>query len=418
MKKTLWTRNFTLLTVASAMGAAGGIAGGFALSFLVYDSTGSTLASALTIAVQLIPSFIMPLFVAPWMDRMPRKPFLVGGDILNGVMYALMGVYLLVADFSYVGYLGYSLLLATLGVFDQLAFNSIYPRLIPEGMEQKGYAVSSMLYPILLAVMMPLAAVLMQYVGVARLLIAQGFLSLCAAAVESGIRIREERLPRKEGSAFRTWLDDIREAAAYIKSERGLRSIYSYMAVTNGLGNGCSPILVAFFRTAPGMTAAMYSLFSAAEFIGRTIGGATQYRFEMAPRKKFGFIFGVYQTYGLMDMCLLWLPYPLMLVNRGVCGFLGNNSATMRQAAVQRYIPERLRARINAFEGMLYMAGVSVFTLLIGALGEVLDYRLCMTVCGAASMAFCWFTIWRGRADVRKLYEYTPAPAAESAPAQ
>ena len=37
-----------------------------------------------------------------------------------------------------------------------------------------------------------------------------------------------------------------------------------------------------------------------------------------------------------------------MLVNRALCGFLGIQSATIRQAAVQRYIPDRLRARLNA----------------------------------------------------------------------
>ena len=55
MKNTLWTRNFTLITAATALGAAGGIAGGFALSFLVFDETGSTLASSLVLTVQLLP---------------------------------------------------------------------------------------------------------------------------------------------------------------------------------------------------------------------------------------------------------------------------------------------------------------------------------------------------------------------------
>ena len=50
MKNRLWTRNFTLLIAASGLGAVGGIAGGFAMSFLVFDETGSTLASALVLA--------------------------------------------------------------------------------------------------------------------------------------------------------------------------------------------------------------------------------------------------------------------------------------------------------------------------------------------------------------------------------
>ena len=52
-------KNFTLVTAASALGAVGGIAGGFALSFLVFDETGSTLASALILAIQLVPFFVL-----------------------------------------------------------------------------------------------------------------------------------------------------------------------------------------------------------------------------------------------------------------------------------------------------------------------------------------------------------------------
>lgn len=69
MKKTLWTKNFTLVTAASALGAVGGIAGGFALSFLVFDETGSTLASALILAIQLVPfSFCRCFLRRSWID--------------------------------------------------------------------------------------------------------------------------------------------------------------------------------------------------------------------------------------------------------------------------------------------------------------------------------------------------------------
>ena len=167
MKNPLWTRNFSLLIAATTFGCMGGIVGIFALSFLVFDETGSTFASALVIAIQLIPNFLIPLLVAPWMDRFPRKPFLVFGDFINGIFYALMGIYLLFFDFSYVGYLGYSLLLATLGSLDELAYNSIFPKIIPSGMEQKGYAISSMLYPLL--------RVIMQYLWIRS--VCRGFLS-------------------------------------------------------------------------------------------------------------------------------------------------------------------------------------------------------------------------------------------------
>ena len=401
----LWTRNFRLVILASAMGTLGSITGGFALAFLVFDETGSTLASALIVAIQLIPNLLLPILIAPVMDRLPRKSFLVAGDAANAVLLAGMGIWLLLFDFSYVGYLAISLLLSCLGAIDELAFTSIYPELIPEGAEEKGYAVSSMLYPVLKVIMTPLAAVLLDTIGVAWILIAQSGLSLAAAVTESCIRLDETERKQHTPYTPRAWIEDIREAVQYLKKERGLRSIYGYMAVTNGVSSGFSPILVAFFRTFPGFTAAMYSAFSVVEFAGRTIGSAMQYRIKIPVKKKYGFTFFVYQFYEVMDMCLLWLPYPLMLINRGICGFLGSNSAILRSAAVQRYIPEKLRSRVNAFIGVLLTVGSSIFSLLMGFLGEILDYRWCVTIGGTVALLACWLLIWRRRSDVRKVYE-------------
>lgn len=135
-----------------------------------------------------------------------------------------------------------SLLLACLGAVDELAFTSIYPELIPEGAEQKGYAVSSMLYPVLTVIMTPLAAVLLDTLGVAWILIAQSGLSLAAAITESFIHLDETERQHRTPYSLQAWVGDIREAVLYLKEERGLRSIYEYMAVTNGVASGFSPI--------------------------------------------------------------------------------------------------------------------------------------------------------------------------------
>ena len=98
-----------------------------------------------------------------------------------------------------------------------------------------------------------------------------------------------------------------------------------------------------------------------------------------------------------------------MLANRAVCGFLGSNSAIVRNAAVQRSIPENLRSRVNAFNNVLITAGASIFSLLMGLLGEVLDYRWCLTAGGALAMLASWLLIWGRRKDVRKVYEQSRA---------
>lgn len=391
--------------LATTLGCIGGIAGNFALSFFVFDETGSTLASALVMAVGLIPHFVIPTFVAPFMDRLPRKPFLVAGDAVNGILYTLAGMYLLKQPFSYTLYLVFSLILASMGSFDSLAYNSIYPNLIPEGMEQKGYAVSSILYPVLSVLMMPIAAVLMDTIGVAWILIGQGVLSMLASLVESFVRIEEHNRMEGERFSFALWKKDFLDGLAFVKSEKGLQGLYAYMAVANGVGTGYGPLLIAFFRTTPGLTSAMYAMFSVAEFAGRSIGALFNYHVTIPNKKKFGFSFFVYQFYELMNIILLWLPYPLMLLNRGICGFLGVNSATLREAAVQKYIPDEYRARLNAFCEVVIMAVCSVFSIIVGALGDLLDYRLCVTLFAFVPLVVSWVAIWGRRKYIRIIYE-------------
>lgn len=404
-KATLWTHDYCLLISASMLGAIGGITGSYALSFLVYDETGSTLAAGLLIALRVIPQFLLPILVAPWMDRLPRKPFLVGGDLLGGILYGLAGLHLLRYEFSYTGYLVFSLILACVGTFDSLAFNSIFPKVIPRGFEEKGYTISGMLYPVMNVIMMPLAAVLMETIGVPNILILQCCMSVLAAIVENRIKIQENVRLDGEIVGILLWWNDLKAGIRYLKGERGLLSIYSYMAATNGAAMGYSSILVAFFRSTPRFTPVMYSFFSVAEFIGRSIGGIVHYKHEVPQKKRFGFAFFVYQFYELMDAVLLWLPYPLMLVNRGICGFLGINSATMRHSAVQRYIPDEYRARVNAFEEMVICAAGSVLSLAVGALGEIADYRFTMSIAALVTMSVCWLTIWKNRKTVQVIYE-------------
>jgi len=189
---TLWTKDFKTFMISTTFGAVGNIAGSFALSFLVFEETASTLAAAIMVALRVIPGFIVPIFVAPMMDRLPRKPFLVGCDAVSAVIYLLAGLWLRANDFVYIYYLLFSLLIATLGSFDELTYNSILPKIIPPGFEEKGYSITSMLYPMIVVVMTPLSAVLYKTIGVANILIIQAFLCGAASFTENRIRIHEE----------------------------------------------------------------------------------------------------------------------------------------------------------------------------------------------------------------------------------
>lgn len=91
---------------------------------------------------------------------------------------------------------------------------------------------------------------------------------------------------------------------------------------------------------------------------------------------------------------------------RFICGFLGVNTATLREAAVQAYLPPDMRARVLGLFNVLASLGVLVSQLLAGALGEILPYRM-VALLFALFTTICIFTvIIRNRETVRKIYEY------------
>lgn len=403
MKNTLWTKNFTIITLGTVISAVGGVAMGFALSFVVFDHTGSTLMMALFAAASSLPGIILPVLLSPYLDNFRRKPVIVGLDYLSAVLYLLFGLYLLKHTFSLPLYLLFSLACGSIGSVYNLAYDSLYPNLIPEGFAQKGYTVSGMLYPTVTMVMTPVASILYTRLGLGVLCLGEGLLLAAAATVETQIQVEEHAKPGGKFS-FRDYIGDFREGFRYLKKEKGLLRIYGYMPITQGISQATEPLIRAWFRTAPGLNLTMYALFTTAQFIGRTVGGLIHYKFEIPPEKRFSLAYLVYVTYSIMDTALLWLGFPLMLVNRGICGFLGINSATLRESSVQNYLPDNMRAKVNAVFNMLYALVPTLLTLAVGALGEVMDYRLCVTLVSAAGLLPCYLIMWRGREDVKKVY--------------
>ena len=44
-----------------------------------------------------------------------------------------------------------------------------------------------------------------------------------------------------------------------------------------------------------------------------------------------------------------------------------------------------------------------MLSLAVGALGEVMDYRLCVSLCAALTLLFCWLSVFRRRGAVREV---------------
>lgn len=188
MNKTLWTFDFTIITIGTIISAIGGVAMNFALSLVVFDQTSSTFLTGIFASVSFMPSVVIPLLAAPFVDTHQRKTIIVMLDACSGCLYVLFSFYLLHHPFSYFTYMSFSLLVSSIGSIYNLAYSSLYPELIPKGFAQKGYSVSSMIYPSVTAVITPIASFLYVRYGIISICMAEGILLLCASFAEHTIR--------------------------------------------------------------------------------------------------------------------------------------------------------------------------------------------------------------------------------------
>lgn len=373
-KNSLWTKDYSCITIASALSIIGGEAMNLPISLLVFEETKSTLASAIILICGMLPDIILPILIAPLIDGGRKKRWIVGLDILLAAVYATMALLIHRFAFRFGMYIAFTLLVGTISVFYRLAYSSWFPDLIPEGCEQKGYAVSGSLYPTISILMAPLATFLYEKLSMERIFLLVAGLTLCSVLVEG--LIREKRtLQSQEVYSFSQYMADIKEGLRYIRKEKGIRNIYTYMSITSGTGEASVLMTQAFYQTNPLFSVTMLGFLKSAEMIGRMLSSFVWYHKEIPVKKRYAFTKFSYTFYEIMDMILLFLPYPFMLVNRFLVGAIGTGSATIRETAVQSYLEPGIRARVNAFFCVMFALGGIVFHLFAGWLGTVISYR-------------------------------------------
>ena len=363
----LWTYDFTVITLGSVVSMVGSTLSGFAISLLVLDYTGSTFLYMLFIVSYQLPMLVCPILAGPYLDRMSRKKVIYRLDFLSSGMFLLLFLLLRGGWFHYPVMLLACVLMGSIEGVYHVAYDSFYPNLITEGNFRRAYSVSSMLWPIA-AMMTPVAAALYDWLGSAAPIFAVN--ALCfftAACFERTIRHQETHMdhaPPSDGlGTLRRFRRDFREGMAYIMGERGLLMIALYFSVISFCG-GADSLRLPYFRDNAARYAAwpvaavtLYAIVSNFDVVGRLAGGAIQYRVRIPARRKFAIALTVYAATNLLGAGMLYLPIPLMAAACFVNGILGVTSYTIRTAATQAYVPDKVRARFNGTFQMLNSLG-------------------------------------------------------------
>lgn len=399
----LWTRNYTTITIGTIISAIGGVGLNFALSVLIYNETASTFLAAIFSAVIMIPNILLPIFLGPFIDRFSRKNIIVASDLLMGLLFLTIGYITKDGYFNYTAYLILGFIISCNGVLYGIAYESLFPDLIPEGMMQKGYAISSLIYPTVNTIMFPIAALIFDQYGASGIFLIEGVLLILASLFEMRIVIVEKAVSAFKEKPQRL-KEMIHEGFDFVKAEKGILSIFLFFFFFMMAGEGLNVLLYPFIVNHPTLEVAQYALLISFITAGRLFGGLLHYIWKVPIAKRFFVAAVVYFSLNILNASLLYLPYMLMLVVQFTMGVLSINSFNIRMSSVQSYVPSEKRGRVNGLYHILTAIGMLIGRLFTGFMGEYFAYTQIVLGMSMVGVIAFFVIIYRNRHHVALIY--------------
>ncbi|MBQ4375552.1 MAG: MFS transporter [Erysipelotrichales bacterium] len=379
-KNTLWTRDFTILTLGSVVSMFGNAMSGFAVSLMVLDYSESTLLYALFIIAYTLPQIIMPIFSGALLDRFSRRKTIYTLDFVSAFLYAAVGLLLHNGWYNFPGFACFAFLVGSINSIYMTAYQSFYPLLITEGNYSKAYSISSVLETVS-SVMIPVAAWAYNLVGIAPLLFIDAGSFFIAAVLETRIRAEESYIDLQKKTEdkkhpLRQTVSDIREGARYLTRDKGLLAITIYFVFSSFSGGSSSVLTLPYFRATYENGEYLYIVVWGCAVLGRAFAGLFHYLKKLPPDKKYTLALTSYTMTSVLEGVYLFLPVPVMAVFMGLTGMLGVTSYTIRVSATQSYVPDEMKGRFNGAFNMLNTVGALSGEVIAGALGDIFSPRL------------------------------------------
>ena len=406
VKNKLWTRDFTILTLGTVVSMLGNAVAGFAIGLLVLDKTDSVMLYALFMICYSLPRIVLPMVAGPYLDRFSRKRVLYSLDFLSSALYAVFFVLLLKGYFNYTAYLLISMLMGAIDSVYSVAYDSFYPTLITEGNYTRAYSVSSLIYPLSNAIMVPIAGICYKTIGLAPLFLFNAVTFLVAAIAETQIKAIETHIDNAiekfNGSRF---VQDLKDGFAYLKRERGLNAVTWFFFVMMFASSICMTLALPYFKSLTGVDGVMqYTFVMGANTIGRLIGGGVHYFFKYPAEKKYNIALFVYIVISFIDGAYLFFPFWAMLLFMLFEGMLGVTSYNIRISSTQNYLPDEMRGRFNGLFQMLTILGTISGQLIAGAIGDLFDIRWVVVASMTLTVLAVFVIIVPNGEHVKKIY--------------
>jgi MFS family permease len=350
---------------------------------------------ALLGVIQFAPFILVSLPAGVWVDRVPRRPILIAGDLGRAALLATIPIAyaadaLTIWQLYVVGFA-----FGVLTVFFDVAYQSYLPALVERDQLVDGNSKLEISRSGAQLAGPALAGVLIQALKAPLAILVDAISFLVSGLFVLAIRKREDVPAREPGrSPLHGMRAELSEGLRYVLGQRYLRWIAASTATFNFFGNVMGAIFLVYAVRQLGLGAGTIGVIFAIGNVGYLLGAITANRIAgkigVGPAIVGGAATGLATL--LIPLAPESSPIPFLIVSGVITGF-GVVVYNVTQLSFRQAItPERLLGRMNSVMRFIVWGVMPLGMLAGGAIAAAVDLRAAIWI-GAAGMSLAFLPV-------------------------
>jgi len=369
-------RDFSLLWFGGLISIMGDWVLGVALPFFVYQVSGSTIATAVMVAAELLPRLLFGSIAGVFVDRWDRKKVMVIAS-LSQALVILPLFFVRSAETLWIVYV-VSFIQVTLAIFFGPAENALLPLLVPEDKLIQANSLNAMNNNFARLIGPPLGGGILALWGLTGVVLFDSVTFLIAALMifsiaQSGRNAPASSDEKPEGTSWSRFWKEWAEGMDIVRKDRIVTVLFITVVMLNFGGVMIDPLGAAYIVDVVKAGAEVFGMLVAVQAVGGIIGGLLAGK--VGERVPLARLYGWAEIVLAIVMAIRYnIPeIPILFVMTLLVGLPAALGVAALETLFQRNVPNthlgRISGALNSTVGITSLFGVLGIS---GVLGEVL----------------------------------------------
>ena len=384
-------RNFALLWFGGLISIMGDWVLGVALPFFVYQVSGSTIATAVMVAMELLPRLLFGSIAGVFVDRWDRKKVMVVASLSQGLV--ILPLFLVQsAESLWIVYM-VTFIQVTLAMFFGPAENALLPLLVPEEQLIQANSLNAMNNNFARLIGPPLGGGILALWGLTGVVLFDSITFVIAglmifAITRSGRAApATEPGPKLEGASWSRFWKEWKEGMDIVRKDRVVAVLFLTVVMLNFGGVMIDPLGAAYIVDVVKAGAGVFGMLVAVQAVGGIIGGLLAGK--VGQRVSTARLYGWAEIVLAVVMAIRYnIPeLPVLFVMTLLVGLPAALGIAALDTLFQRNVPNthlgRILGALNSIVGVTSLFGVLGIS---GVLGEVLGIVPVLNIAAGITM--------------------------------